>query len=256
MNANDCRTVRREIDASEMGQRLSQSLERHVSACAACAQFRNERAQLRELVGSLKPVAAPADFDMRLRARIARDKDASAQQPFIFRLAMTTPAIAVAALIVLTIASIVWFNQKNQTQTPSDGIATVNPSNDKPATPATSPTNPVNSGNQSNEILADVKRPETPKREGPWTRNAPKSLTTTNNVPSEVSEFNTKAAPSIRQTRDRVGEVSFTAPSKPMVISVQDANGTTHKILLPPISFGSQRLDNRTAVSMSDRRDW
>ena len=97
MNANDCRTVRREIDISELGQRLSEPLEGHVATCAACAQFRTERAQLRELVGSLKPVLAPADFDMRLRARIAREKDARARQPFIFRFALTTPVIAVAA---------------------------------------------------------------------------------------------------------------------------------------------------------------
>jgi hypothetical protein len=73
---------------------------------------------------------------------------------------------------------------------------------------------------------------------------------------SQVSEFNTTAAQSIPQTRDRAGEVSLTAPSKPMVVSMQDANGATHKILLPPISFGSQRLDNRTPVSMTNRRDW
>ena len=254
MNANDCRTVRREIDASELGQRLSQSLEMHVSACAGCAQFRDERAQLRELVGSLKPVGAPADFDLRLRARIARDKDARAQQPFIFRFAMTTPAIAVAALIVLSVASIVWLNQKNQTPRPE--IASGKPNNDKPATATTSPTNPSDAGSQPKEVVAGGSQPETQKRQGPWKGNAAKPLPTSGNLPSEVSEFNMKAAQSIRQTRDRAGEVSFAAPSKPMVVSVQDANGTTHKILLPPISFGSQRLDNRTTVSMSDRRDW
>ena len=34
MNANDCRTVRREIDTSELGQRLSGPLEMHLAACA------------------------------------------------------------------------------------------------------------------------------------------------------------------------------------------------------------------------------
>jgi hypothetical protein len=41
-----------------------------------------------------------------------------------------------------------------------------------------------------------------------------------------------------------------------MVVSVRDANGATRKILLPPISFGSQRLDNRTPVGMTNRKDW
>lgn len=253
MNANDCRTVRREIDTAELGQRLSGSLETHLAACAACAQFRTERAQLRELVGSLKPVAAPADFDMRLRARIAREKEAGARQPFIFRFALTTPAIAVVALIVLTIASIVWINQRKQTvNTP---IATDNPVKEKPAGTAPVPASPDNTAVQSNEgVVATIDPRRIPKRLNQAERNPGKSLPVSLNPSSQVSEFNTRGAESVRQTRD--GDVSLTAPSKPMVVSVKDANGATHKILLPPISFGSQRLDNRTPVSMTNRKDW
>jgi hypothetical protein len=263
MDANDCRTVRREIDASELGQRLSGPLEMHLAACAACAQFRTERAQLRELVGSLKPVAAPADFDLRLRARMAREKDAGARQPFIFRFALTTPGIAVAALIVVTIASIVWINQRRQTvNTP---IASQNSNNEKPAGPAPVPAkpenpvpaNPENKGTEPNEgLLATMDSRRTPKRLNPAGRSPVKSLPVSADPPAQVSEFNTRGAQSIRQNRDRAGEVSLTAPSQPMVVSVQDAKGARHKILLPPISFGSQRLDNRTSVGMTNRKDW
>ncbi len=255
MNANDCRTVRREIDISELGQRLSEPLEMHLAACAACAQFRTERAQLRELVGSLKPVVAPADFDMRLRARIAREKDARARQPFIFRFAMTTPAIAVAALIVLTIASVVWINQRNQT--PNTPAVADKGNNEKVTNPAPAPVNSTDASALPKEpVVATASEPENSKRVNPSDRNFVKSLPASANAPSKVSEFNTTAAQSYRQNRDRAGEVSLTAPSKPMVVSVQDANGATHKILLPPISFGSQRFDNRTPVSMTDRKDW
>lgn len=255
MNANDCRTVRREIDTLELGQRLSAPLEMHLAGCADCAQFRTERAQLRELVGSLKPVAAPADFDMRLRARIAREKDAGARQPFIFRFALTTPGIAVAALVVLAIASIVWINQSKQTA--STPIASDHPIKEKPAGTAALPANPSNTGSQPNEgLVATIDSARTPKRLNPTERNPGRSLPVSLNPPAQVSEFNTRAAESIRQTRDRAGEVSLTAPSQPMVVSVRDANGATHKILLPPISFGSQRLDNRTPVGMTNRKDW
>src|ERR1041385_7286116 len=74
MNSSECRDVRQEIDQSELGLRLSESSESHVIGCARCAAFRAERTRLRELVGSLRPVTAPADFDMRLRARIAREQ--------------------------------------------------------------------------------------------------------------------------------------------------------------------------------------
>lgn len=252
MNGNDCRTVRLEIDTSELGQRLSEPLERHLSGCAACAQFRTERAQLRELVGSLKPVAAPADFDMRLRARIAREKDLAVRQPFIFRLALTTPAIAVAALVVLTIASIVWINQRNPTVNTQTAA---NPTNEK----ATSPTQPPavqDVAPKSKDVVVATNDQPASKRVNPTERKLVKSVPVSVGAPTQVSEFNTRAAESIRQTRDRAGEVSLTAPSRPMVVSVQDANGTTRKILLPPVSFGSQRFDNRTPVGMTNRKDW
>src|SRR4051812_3731307 len=105
MDTKECRTARLEIDSSDLGQRLSERLESHIAVCSGCAEFRLDRAELRDLVGSLKPVAAPADFEMRLRARIAREKDTRARSPFIFRFAMTTPGIAVAAGLVLMVAA-------------------------------------------------------------------------------------------------------------------------------------------------------
>jgi hypothetical protein len=247
MNAKDCRTVRLEIDTADLGQRLAEPFEMHLAGCAACTEFRTERAQLRELVGSLKPVAAPPDFDMRLRARMARERENRARQPFIFRFAMTTPAIAIVAILVAAVASIVWLNQRNQTL--RNDTAVVTQGNDK-ASSATAPT-PNNAGNQP--TIATVKPQEAAKPQTP--RNAVKSLPSAS-APPRVSDFSNNAAPSFKQTPDRAGEVWLSAPSKPMVVSVRDANGATRKILLPPISFGSQRLDTRTPVSMSNGKDW
>jgi len=106
MNGNVCRDVRQEIDQSDLRDSLSAGSEAHVGICAACATFRDERLRLRELVGGLQPVAAPADFEMRLRARIARERDLP-RQPFIFRFVMSTPAIVVAAVLVIAVGAIV-----------------------------------------------------------------------------------------------------------------------------------------------------
>src|ERR1041385_5368361 len=113
MNTSECRDVRQEIDQSELGLRLRESSESHVIGCLSCAAFRAERTRLRELVGSLLPVTAPADFDLRLRARIAREQVQSSAQPSIFRLFMSTPAIAFAGLIVMVVAGLVWMNQRS-----------------------------------------------------------------------------------------------------------------------------------------------
>src|SRR5436309_1085497 len=116
MNAKDCRTARQKIDQAELGQRLSDDVESHVATCSSCAAFKNERTRLRELVGSLRPVAAPADFDVRLRARIAREPSETSR-PFIFRMLVSTPAIAVAAAIVVMMAAYVWISQRNHSGT-------------------------------------------------------------------------------------------------------------------------------------------
>jgi hypothetical protein len=251
MNRNDCRATRQEIDQSELGQRLSAPMEAHLANCAECAQFRAERAQLRELVGSLAPVTAPADFDMRLRARMARERSSGARQPFIFRALMSTPGIAVAAILVMLIGSLVWFNQRKGSQ-PANSAATAR----EPATSAaTSPT----SAKTGNTALATLTPPVNPVETGKQSTNlnqgkkpafVPRSA-------SKSSDFAVSQATSVRLTPDRAGEVSLTAPINPMVVSVRDEHGATRKILLPPVSFGSQRLtDNRVPVSMNNTRDW
>src|SRR5689334_6869178 len=118
MSAKLCRDVRREIDQSELCQSLSADAAAHVAGCAACGQFRDERARLRELVGALQPVTAPPDFDMRLRARLARERDLP-KQPFIFRFVMSTPVIATAAVLVMIAGTIVFMSQRKAARNPA-----------------------------------------------------------------------------------------------------------------------------------------
>ncbi|HBB95690.1 MAG TPA: hypothetical protein DC054_09895 [Blastocatellia bacterium] len=246
--------MRREIDQSELRQTLSAEAEAHLAECAACAAFRDERFRLRELIGALEPVVAPADFDVRLRARIARERDTH-QQPFIFRLVMSTPAIVVAAVLVLVVGTIVFMNQRNRTQTPA--IASTN--ENKGTVPVTivpefavkTGVSPVN-GTEDPSVNA----PEAPRRINVAARSNTKSGPATNSIP-EVSDSIVRAAQSFQLAPDRAGEVSLTAPVKPMVVTMYDERGGSRKIQLPPISFGSQRLtDNRTPVSMTNTRDW
>jgi hypothetical protein len=252
MNGNVCRDVRQEIDQSELRESLSAGSEAHVGACAACATFRDERLRLRELVGGLQPVAAPADFEMRLRARIARERDLP-RQPFIFRFVMSTPAIVVAAVLVIAVGAIVFLSQMNRSQ---DSTLAKDKGNEsvkstpkpievaKDQNPEPGPSNPAGS-DAANK----------PKQSPMIAKNKPKS-----NFPatggSQVEDFGVRAAQPVRMI-DRAGEVSLTAPLNPMVVTMYDERGGTRKIQLPPISFGSQRLtNNRSQVSMTNTKDW
>lgn len=250
MNANFCREVRREIDQSELRQSLSAGSEAHLASCAACKTFQDERLHLRALVGGLQPVTAPADFEMRLRARIARERDLP-KQPFIFRALMSTPAIVVTAVVVIAVAGIVFFSQRNRPQAPSLA-GTNNPQTVQSPQPVVAqvqtppPTSTISPVNQDRDK---------PKQLPMIVRNVPKSNLPLNALP-QATDSTVGSARSVRMI-DRNGEVTLAAPLKPMVVTVYDEHGNTRKIQLPPISFGSQRLtNNRAQVSMTNTKDW
>jgi hypothetical protein len=260
MNGKECRATRREIDESELNQRLSNQALSHLAVCGACSEFRVERASLRELVGSLEPVAAPGDFDMRLRARIANEQG-RVRQPFVFRFVTSTPAIVTAALVVMLATSLVWFVQRNKNQQAPVISATV------PAEPSATSTEAPSGSDQAR--LASTGTDVSPgttsdsgtgARTGGQDRGVNSSRETNNKAAlagSTSTDYAVSKAESIKQLEQRAGEVSLSAPIRPMVVSMQDDHGATRKISLPPVSFGAQRLvDNRIPVSSTNSRSW
>jgi len=186
-----------------------------------------------------------------LRARIAREREQSARQPFIFRVALTTPAIAIAALLVIAFAALIWINQSHR----NPQTASVEPNQGQTNSSSKEPVK-VPDGNREAlppAIVKNTPAPE-PKRLNPQSTKV-KAARPDNSL-AQASDSASRRAVSIPMRSNRDGEVSLTAPSKPMVVTVQDADGSRHRILLPPVSFGSQRFDNRTSVSMTNRRDW
>ena len=236
-----CRETRREIDESELHQALSDSALVHLQSCTPCQVFRNERTRLRDLVGSLEPVSAPADFDFRLRARLAAQRQPSRQRLFS-TCGFTAPATIAAAVLVMLVGSIVWLNQRTPSQVP------ITAKSEEPKRPEEKPvkTEPENGAKPvGRDIVAGTPRPNR-KTSGlyiPKTR--PRS-----------TDFSESAAKSIRGSDD-AGAVSLAAPVKPLVVSMEDDRGATRTISLPPVSFGSQRLvDNRIPQGPNSSRVW
>ena len=237
MNSNTCRHVRRDIDELDIGQNLGEQTMAHLASCAACAQFRSERGNLRGLIGGLKPVVAPADFDMRLRARLARERAGAERQPFFARF-IGMPAIATAAVAVLAVGMIVWVGQGNRDQSnsgvatkqsPVQSVATVNQT--PPATTATSSESPV-----GKEVVAAASDKGNRKIKRP-------------NRSVNSADFALRTGDIYRANDSFVN-----APSKPVVVSLEDDNGAKRKISLPAVSFGAQSLvDNRIPVNYNGR---
>jgi len=257
MNRKECRDTRREIDQSELHQALSDRALRHVQSCALCREFRAERARLRDLVASLEPVVAPADFDVRLRARLAAQRHSN-RQWFFSGFAVSVPATVAAALIVMLVGSMVWMTQRNRTKAPAIALAPPKQLNTAPRD------NSSVAINQSSSPVANAAiTSATNSGANDLARNRNVSLNRRAARPAfakgsggQSRDFSELPAQSIRGI-DNAGEVSLTAPVKPMVVSMQDDRGATRKISLPPVSFGSQRLvDNRMPVSATGSRVW
>ena len=245
MNAKECRAVRQQIDQSELGPRLGAETEAHLESCPGCANFRSERVRLRELVGSLRPVA---DFDVRLRARIARERDRQSAQPAIFRFVMGTPAIAFAAVVVMFVGAMLWISHRGVS--PGPAAATHQPAAEKSSAPQ------VENSEQQTPVSVTPPAVVAVNQKGNSSRRP--GARPLNGAPNGgASDFNVSRAETYRLEPNKAGEVSLTAPGKPVVVSMYDETGRSRRILLPPISFGSQRLmDTRTPVSMNNTRDW
>lgn len=253
MNGKECRATRREIDESELNQQLSNQARAHVALCTACRDFSAERASLRELVGSLEPVTAPGDFDLRLRARLARERQGHSRRPWMFGLVIGTPAITVAALVVIIALSLVWLARRNTSQAPEMATAPVKEMPVGPQQPALAASQDE-TGKTPNKIAdrREDTKPDRLARIGPRVSNA---RTTSNDL--KVVDYGVSSAESIRQIEQKAGEVSLRAPLKPMVVSMEDDRGGTRRISLPPVSFGAQRMAERTQVSFSpNSRSW
>ena len=241
MTINECRSTRREIDELELGHRPSSQASAHLIACPACQEFQAERTSLRELVGSLEPVVAPPDFDMRLRARIAAEKYDKRSQPFFARL-ISTPALAAAALFVIVAGSVYWISRRPSTSVvaPSNPVIAKN----QPESKAHATVNPVEAAPTTNEGPDVVTAG--PIRTGHRSRG-PRAV--------DSEEYNVQPASVVRPTDSDQAYV----PNRPVEFALQDERGKTRKISLPPVSFGAQNLvsDTRTNVSYSpSSRSW
>ncbi len=237
MTSTDCRNTRREIDELELGQRPSAQATAHTNVCVDCRTFQAERASLRELVGSLDPVVAPPDFDIRLRARIAAEEYDKRRPPFFARL-ISTPALAAAALFVIVAGSVFWISRRPSiTPTPPTSPVVANNVNNQSPVPATE-----NQPNPGANTTAPEPGNDVAINDPIRTPHRPRS--------SRSSEqYNVEPVEVIRQTDSDQAYV----PSRPVEFALRDENGKTRRISLPPVSFGAQNLvgNNRREVAYS-----
>jgi hypothetical protein len=244
MRKNNCEVIRRELDELMLDEAWSSAASEHLRECASCREFNDQQTKLRQIVGSLGTVEAPADFDFRLRARLAQGNGSSVYWPFARR------GLAVAAMVlVFATGALVVRNVMNQP-------ATVNNVASKAE---------VNQPAKPNEVPAVVKEDKKPEPVVAGIVNETPSVVNKNRRPQveyrkrsvSAIDFSSTRAEVIKGAEPAAVSAAFPidAALEPFKVSLDDGRGNAKTISVPTISFGSQRIV-QSGSQFAPKRDW
>jgi hypothetical protein len=239
MRKNDCEIVRRELDELTLGESCGAAALAHLQDCSECLEFNEKQTRLRQMVGSLGTVAAPADFDFRLRARLANESSGafhlrSASWMFARRgLAVATLVLLVATGVVV-VRNIV--NQPNVSE-----VAESNPRpavNPEPSPETIAAPKPSEEPLQNDHVTVKDAVPQRVRPERVFQAGIrPKRNIMTKDVSSEQAGV-LNGSQSISSSE----VFPIDASVESFKVSLDDGHGNARTISLPTIRFGSQRM--------------
>jgi len=244
MRKNNCDVVRRELDELMLGEACSTSATQHLRECASCREFNEQQTKLRQIVGSLGTVEAPADFDFRLRARLAQGNGSSVYWPFARR-----GLAAAAMVIVFVMGAIVVRNVMKLPATVDNNVAQQHQVH-QPAKPD-EVTLPVKEEKKPVQVVAGVTGDE------PNLRNDLRPRGEYKKRPVSSVDFSSTRAEVINGVEPVGVSAAFPidASVQSFKVSLDDGRGNARTISVPTISFGSQRI-GQSENQFAPKRDW
>lgn len=270
MSKTDCRNVRREIEDAATGELLSAPARAHISNCATCALFGNDHHKLRDMVASLGTIEAPADFDFRLRARLATSR--SSRRGLWSGNGFGIRAVAFATLLLLFGSVVILVNVRSRS-IESAPVAKTN----QPALPTNNQAAQIHKNEQRQEapgastVVAGTSPTNDPHsvdvQSSPAGRNLIRRSETSlsqyaiaRNGRVKATDLSATAAPLLRPAATALGSSVFPlgASYQSLKVSVDDGRGSSRTISLPTVSFGSSRVlaQNPAPVMASMRDSW
>lgn len=235
MRKNNCEVIRRELDELMLEDSYSPSATEHLKQCVDCREFEQKQTKLRQIVGSLGTIEAPADFDFRLRARLASDSSNGSS----FNWAFARRGFAVAAVLIVFAAGVVLVRNIMNPQRPVEVAA-----ENTPPAPQTSP-KPVETTAPNPEV--------NPKDlSAGAVENGPQKIR--NERPSPAGSKSKRPIATVDFSSQRAEVVTGLEPSsaaavfpidaslQSLRVSLDDGQGNARTISVPTIRFGSQRM--------------
>ena len=253
MSKENCTTIRRELDEWTLGNQYNADILAHLNECSECREFDEKQTKLRQIVGSLGTVAAPPDFDFRLRSRLASDNARSAFH-FNAQGLLGQRSAAVAASLVLLIAAIVGIRYvTNQSKDKGDVAKGTGVDQVKPIVlPKPIPAESTAPGDKSiepqhRETVATVTTPANRKPTSNPTR-VKRALATADSAFERAPVIG-----SAQPSHDTV--IPIDASQQSLKVSLFDGRGNPRTISLPSVTFGSQRVVP-TTTSFAPKGVW
>ena len=247
MKKDNCKLIRRELDELMLGEAWSAAATEHLRECAECHEFHVQQTKLRQIVGSLGTVEAPADFDFRLRARLANG--ASSAPPIYW--AFARRGLAVAAMVIVFATGVVVVRDVMR-QMASNGEVAQKPEVHQPVKPD-EPTPVVKEDKKPDQVVAGITTDASPisskgdRRPQTEYKKRPLSSYTISDMRAEVLNGMKPTGVSAAFPIDSSAQ-SFT-------VSLEDGRGNAKTISVPTVSFGSQRI-MQSGNQFAPKRDW
>lgn len=236
MKDTRCEPVRRELEELMLNEEFSATATEHLRTCAACGEFQQQQTKLRQIVGSLGTVSAPADFDFRLRARLAADSPAAGFRYWSF----AVKGLAMAAILVVfgVGVAIIWQREKPHPAV-AEGPRIQSPAEQQPRAGSKQQNPPQVISSPAPAVTPILAVNNEPKRrvERPFVVKAKRSLTAVD-FSSERANVVSNARPAINNEPVFPIEASL----QPLKVSLDDGRGNARTISFPSVSFGSQRV--------------
>ena len=261
----NCRNTKREIEEAGSADLLSAAAISHLDACAACEKLSRQQTKLQAIVSSLGTVEAPGDFDFRLRARLAAEKNGDARNLPFANMSFGLRFAAVAAMLLLIGSAFVFVSFRTRPNNPvvaGDGKQ-VTPKSVTPNSQANPITVAPDVKPQRTEVAKGPKKSESEPANGASKRRFSGETASYRGNRLGTRDLSGTGAPVITRD-DQVAQsyptaaFSINASYQSHKVSVDNGRGTSRTISLPSVSFGSQRTLSQAASPLlaSARGAW
>lgn len=243
MSTMNCQKVRWVIEATDRGDFLSAAAAEHIKGCPACEKLNEQHLELRNITANLGTVEAPADFDFRLRARLAR-ANAEDVRPGFGRFTFGLRSAALASLMVVFGGAMLIANLRTA-EHPAQNPVIEKPAANQPIAAAT-PFQPTlgSPGLTTPSLAKDAIRASNGNKQA---RTGTRDLASGRATVVRSSELTAHAS-----------DFPIDASTQPVKVSLDDGRGSSRTISVPTVSFGSQRVlsQSNSPLVASARGAW